>query len=108
MMRGVLRQWKNQNHGSWKPAAYRFIAERANLSGRPSTPWGPDRPHDYMHAKLMICDDQAYVGSYNHSRSAEENAENVLAIQGKGVVEELATHVEAVIERYADGDTGAS
>ncbi|MGI9657639.1 MAG: phospholipase D-like domain-containing protein [Gaiellaceae bacterium] len=107
MMRGVLRQWEDHNPDSWKPAAYRFIAKQTNLRGRPSTPWGPDRPHDYMHAKLMICDDEAFVGSYNHSRSGEENAENVLAIKGAGIVNELAADVEAVIERYTDGDSGA-
>jgi phosphatidylserine/phosphatidylglycerophosphate/cardiolipin synthase-like enzyme len=104
MMRGVLRQWQEQSPGSWKPAAYRYISERIGLRGRPSTPWGPDRPHDYMHAKLMICDDRVYAGSYNHSRSGEENAENVLVMDGAGLANRLAQEVDDVIARYADGD----
>ena len=104
MMQGVLRQWETQSPDSWKPAAYRYIARQTGLRGRPSTPWGPDRPHDYMHAKLTICDDRAYVGSYNHSRSGEENAENVLVIKGAELVDELAADVRAVIDRYPADD----
>ncbi len=107
MMRGVMRQWDRDTPDSWKPAAYRFLARRVGLVGRPSTPWGPHRPHDYMHAKVIVCDEHAYVGSYNHSRSGEENAENVLALTGGCAVADLATEVEKVIERYADGDNGA-
>lgn len=108
MMKGVLKQWEGLDPVSWKPAAYRYIAKRTDLRGRPSTPWGRDRPHDYMHAKLVICDDRAYVGSYNHSRSGEENAENVLVISGRGVVDQLATDVEAVIERYGENHEGSA
>lgn len=104
MMHGVLRQWGQLRPESWKPAAYRYIAQRTNLRGRPSTPWAADRPHDYMHAKLIICDDRAYAGSYNHSRSGEENAENVLAISGTALVDELAMEVRAVIDRYPADD----
>jgi phosphatidylserine/phosphatidylglycerophosphate/cardiolipin synthase-like enzyme len=60
-----------------------------------------------MHAKVIVCDERAYVGSYNHSRSGEENAENVLALTGGCAVADLATEVEKVIERYSDGDNGA-
>jgi phosphatidylserine/phosphatidylglycerophosphate/cardiolipin synthase-like enzyme len=60
-----------------------------------------------MHAKVVVCDDRAYVGSYNHSRSGGGNAENVLALTGGCAVAELAVEVEEVIDRYADGDNGA-
>lgn len=108
MMAGVMRQWDEQNQGSWKPDAYRYLVERIGLSGKASTPWGPDRPHDYMHAKLFVCDDRAYVGSYNHSRSGEENAENVLAFDGAAIADELAGFADTIAERYAGGDAGVS
>lgn len=101
-MRSVLRQWATDRTGAWKPAAYEAIAERASFSRKRSIPWAPGRPHDYLHAKIMICDDVAFVGSYNHSRSGEENAENVLVLQGAAAADRLAAFVEEQIERYRD------
>ena len=34
-----------------------------------------------MHAKVVVADDIAFVGSFNFSRSGERNAENVLEIR---------------------------
>jgi phosphatidylserine/phosphatidylglycerophosphate/cardiolipin synthase-like enzyme len=53
-----------------------------------------------MHAKVVVTDDVAFVGSFNFSRSGERNAENVVEIHDSGVANELATYVEALEERY--------
>ena len=34
-----------------------------------------------MHAKVTVADDVVFVGSFNLSRSGEQNAENVLEIE---------------------------
>jgi phosphatidylserine/phosphatidylglycerophosphate/cardiolipin synthase-like enzyme len=102
MMDGVLHQWAVEGKGSWKPDAFRFVSARAGFSGRASTPWSPSNPHDYMHAKITIVDDTAFVGSYNHSRSGEENAENVLTLEGAAAADRLAAFVGEVIERYRE------
>lgn len=101
-MRAVLRQWERDGTGAWKPAAYETIAGQAGFSRKRSIPWAPGRPHDYLHAKVMICDDVAFIGSYNHSRSGEENAENVLVLEGAAAADRVAAFVEAQIERYRD------
>jgi hypothetical protein len=49
----------------------------------------------------VVCDDWASVGSFNHSRSGEENAENALLIEGAGPADVLATYVQEVAKRYA-------
>ena len=49
-----------------------------------STPYAPGAVHDYMHAKVTVADDVVFVGSFNLSRSGEENAENVLEIADAG------------------------
>ena len=56
------------------------VFERAPFSGKPSTPYGPGTIHDYMHAKVTVCDDIVFAGSFNLSHSGEQNAENVLEI----------------------------
>ena len=82
-MHDVLGKRGTSTKASWKPDAFRFVASKANFGGKRSIPWGPATVHDFLHAKLVVCDDWAFAGSYNHSRAGEENAENVLAIDGK-------------------------
>ena len=59
---------------------------RACSSGLPCSPASsrrrtrPAAVHDFMHAKVTVTDDVVFVGSFNLSRSGEENAENVLEI----------------------------
>ena len=70
------------HHGNaaWKlPLLRRALT--APFSGKPSTPWGAGSVHDFMHAKLTVVDDVVFTGSYNLSRSGEQNAENVLEIE---------------------------
>jgi phosphatidylserine/phosphatidylglycerophosphate/cardiolipin synthase-like enzyme len=100
-MHDVLRQWGALPKATWKPAAFRFVAAKAGFGGKRSIPWGPHTIHDFLHAKLVVCDDWAFVGSYNHSRAGEENAENVLAIDGKVVADRVAAAISEFATRYA-------
>ena len=99
----VLRQWGALPKASWKPAAFRFVASKADFGGKRSIPWGPHTVHDFLHAKLVVCDDWAFAGSYNHSRAGEENAENVLAMDGKAVADRVAETIREFAARYAPG-----
>jgi phosphatidylserine/phosphatidylglycerophosphate/cardiolipin synthase-like enzyme len=76
----VLAQWRENGNVSWKTPSLRFLLSRGNFTGKPSTPYAPGSVHDYMHAKVTVCDDVVFVGSYNLSHSGEQNAENVLEI----------------------------
>ncbi len=44
----------------------------------------PGSVRDTMHAKVVVVDDVAFVGSFNLSRSGENNAENTLEIEHRG------------------------
>jgi phosphatidylserine/phosphatidylglycerophosphate/cardiolipin synthase-like enzyme len=100
-MEDVLRQWGGLPKASWKPSAFRFVASHAHFGGKRSIPWGPGTVHDFLHAKLVVCDDWAFVGSYNHSRAGEENAENVLAIDGKPCADGVAEAIREFAGLYA-------
>jgi len=100
-MQDVLRQWGGLPKASWKPAAFRFVASKAGFAGKRSIPWGPHTVHDFLHAKLVVCDDWAFAGSYNHSRAGEENAENVLAIDGKACADRVADAIRQFAGSYA-------
>jgi phosphatidylserine/phosphatidylglycerophosphate/cardiolipin synthase-like enzyme len=53
-----------------------------------------------MHAKITVVDDVAFAGSFNLSRSGEQNAENVLEIEDAGIAERLAGFIDGVRARY--------
>jgi phosphatidylserine/phosphatidylglycerophosphate/cardiolipin synthase-like enzyme len=96
----VFRQWSRNAMSAWKIPLLETIVERASFAGKPSTPWRPDGVQDFMHAKVVVCDDVSFVGSFNFSRSGERNAENVVEIRDRTVADELAAYVEALHERY--------
>jgi phosphatidylserine/phosphatidylglycerophosphate/cardiolipin synthase-like enzyme len=96
----VLEQWRLNGNATWKTPALRFLMERGHFSGKPSTPYAPAAVHDYMHAKVTVCDDTVFVGSFNLSHSGEENAENVLEIEDAALAERMAAFVDSIRARY--------
>ena len=98
-VRGVIYQWRENGNVSWKlPLLERVM--RAPFSGKRSTPWGIGTLHDFMHAKVTVCDDTVFVGSYNLSRSGEMNAENVLEFDDPGLADRLAEYIDEVRALY--------
>jgi phosphatidylserine/phosphatidylglycerophosphate/cardiolipin synthase-like enzyme len=53
-----------------------------------------------MHAKVVVADDTAFVGSFNFSRSGEENAENVLEIRDAAIADRVAAYVDELRATY--------
>jgi phosphatidylserine/phosphatidylglycerophosphate/cardiolipin synthase-like enzyme len=96
---GVIYQWGIDGNAAWKLPLLRRALD-APFSGKPSTPWGEGSVHDFMHAKVTVVDDVAFVGSFNLSRSGEQNAENVLEIEDTELAEHLAGFVDGVRARY--------
>jgi phosphatidylserine/phosphatidylglycerophosphate/cardiolipin synthase-like enzyme len=96
----VLEQWHANPSASWKTPSLLFVMEHGNFTGKRSTPYAPGAVHDYMHAKVMVCDDIVFVGSYNLSHSGEQNAENVLEIHDAGLADRLAAYVDEIRVKY--------
>jgi phosphatidylserine/phosphatidylglycerophosphate/cardiolipin synthase-like enzyme len=96
----VLRQWKAEQQASWKIGAFQSLIAAAPFGSKRSTPYSPTAVHDYMHAKVTVCDDRTFVGSYNLSHSGEENAENVLEIEDAALADKLVAFIDAVRARY--------
>jgi phosphatidylserine/phosphatidylglycerophosphate/cardiolipin synthase-like enzyme len=96
----VLAQWAGNPIKTWKAPALRAVLGGAPFSGKRSTPYAPGAVHDYMHAKVTVCDDTVFVGSFNLSHSGESNAENVLEIEDAALAERMAAYVDDVRARY--------
>ena len=78
------------------------VLTACDFAGKASRPYAPDTPHDFMHAKVTVIDDAVFVGSYNLSRSGEDNAENVLEIDDRILADRVAAWIDEVRERYPD------
>jgi phosphatidylserine/phosphatidylglycerophosphate/cardiolipin synthase-like enzyme len=96
----VFLQWSRNRVSDWKIPLLHTIVEGGAFSGKPSTPWSPDGVQDFMHAKLVVCDDVSFVGSFNFSRSGERNAENVVELHDAATADTLARYVEDLAARY--------
>ena len=99
-VREVLGHWARDNPDTWKAPAIREFFGRAAFTGKRSTPYSPHALHDYMHAKVTICDGTVFVGSFNLSRSGEANAEDVLEIADSRLADRLAAFVDDVRARH--------
>ena len=98
-IREVVGQWRENRNVSWKlPLLQRVMA--GPFTGKESTPYGDGTVHDFMHAKVTVCDDTVFLGSFNLSRSGERNAENVVEIDNAEVADRLAAFVDEVRARY--------
>jgi len=96
----VFGQWRTNGVSEWKVPLLQRVLEGAAFSGKTSIPWSPTSLHDFMHAKVVVADDTAFVGSFNFSRSGERNAENVLEIRDPAIAARLATFVDEIRRLY--------
>jgi phosphatidylserine/phosphatidylglycerophosphate/cardiolipin synthase-like enzyme len=99
-MTEVYRQWQDVPQNRWKIGALHDIIGRAALTGKDSTPYSPTGRHDYMHNKILVVDDTVITGSYNFSRSAQLNAENILMIESAALAEAYSIYIDHLIEKY--------
>jgi phosphatidylserine/phosphatidylglycerophosphate/cardiolipin synthase-like enzyme len=100
----VLRQWEADGQAHWKVPLLHQVIAGTEFSGKRSTPYRPDAVHDYMHAKITVADDVAFVGSFNLSRSGEMNAEGVLELRGARIADELAGYIDSIRARFPDAE----
>jgi phosphatidylserine/phosphatidylglycerophosphate/cardiolipin synthase-like enzyme len=96
----VFGQWRANEHSAWKAPLLARVLTGLPWTGKVSTPYAPGAVHDYMHAKVTVADDVVFIGSFNLSRSGEENAENVLEITEPALAERMAAFVDTVRARY--------
>jgi phosphatidylserine/phosphatidylglycerophosphate/cardiolipin synthase-like enzyme len=99
-MEQVVYQWRTNGRSAWKIPILGSVVEHADFRGKPSTRYSPETPHDFMHAKVTVADDWLFAGSFNLSRSGEQNAENVLELQDAELADRLAAYIDEVRGRY--------
>src|SRR6266480_543021 len=99
-MEQVYLQWQEVPQNRWKISALKDIIARAGLAGKNSTPYTPTGRHDYMHNKILLIDDTVITGSYNFSRSAQFNSENILFIESAPLAEAYSVYIDHLKQKY--------
>ena len=99
-MEDVYRQWETVPSNRWKVPALHDIVARAGLVGKNSTPYSPTGRHDFMHNKILVIDDTVITGSYNLSRSAQFNAENILFIESAALAARYSSYIDHLMQKY--------
>ena len=100
-MEQVYVQWQEVPQNRWKIGALKEIIARAGLIGKDSTPYTPAGRHNFMHNKVLVIDDTVITGSYNFSRSAQFNAENILFIESAPLAETYSAYIDHLKSKYA-------
>jgi len=99
-MEQVYVQWQEVPQNGWKISALKEIIARAGLVGKNSARYTPTGPHNFMHNKVLLIDDTVITGSYNFSRSAQFNAENILFIESAPLAEAYSAYIDHLVEKY--------
>ena len=99
-MSDVYVQWQEVPQNRWKIGALKEIIARAGLVGKDSMPYTPAGRHNFMHNKVLVIDDTVITGSYNFSRSAQFNAENILFIESAPLAEMYSVYIDHLIQKY--------
>jgi phosphatidylserine/phosphatidylglycerophosphate/cardiolipin synthase-like enzyme len=97
-MAPILRQWRKTPTG--KPTAALFDRIAGHLTGKKSAPYTPDGPHDFMHHKVLVCDDTVATGSFNLSHNAAGNAENSITLHSPTLARRYTTAITELTHTY--------
>jgi len=100
-MEQVYLQWQEVPQNRWKIGALQEIIARTGLIGKNSTPYSALGHHNYMHNKVLVIDDTVITGSYNFSRSAQFNAENILFIESAPLADTYSAYIDHLKSKYA-------
>src|SRR5256714_2062499 len=100
-MEQLYVQWQEVPQNRWKIGALREIIARAGLVGKNSTPYSLIGHHNYMHNKVLVIDETVITGSYNFSRSAQFNAENILFIENAPLADIYSAYIDHLKSKYA-------
>ena len=107
-MAGVVKDWSKAGSGTRSGPqgsttlgkAQLFAALAPLMHAKPSLPYGADTPHNFMHDKLVVCDETIVTGSFNFSSNATRNAENVVMIRSQTAADAFAAYVQELLTLY--------
>jgi phosphatidylserine/phosphatidylglycerophosphate/cardiolipin synthase-like enzyme len=97
-MSQTTQKWEQSSKDTDLLQAFQSVAKV--LVGKHSQPYKPTGKHDFMHNKVVVCDDAVVTGSFNFSRSATQNAENSLVLHDKDLADKYSAYIDELTKTY--------
>ena len=72
----------------------------AAMVAKHSIPYSPQNAHNFMHNKVVVADDTTLTGSFNFSKNATRNAENILVIENTDLADLYTDYIDGLVNRY--------
>ncbi len=94
----IVKLWKKSAKSAGIASSFEYVATK--LVGKHSVPYSPTSKHDFMHNKVVVCDDAVVTGSFNFSRNAASNSENMLILHSKALADRYADYIDELIKHY--------
>ncbi|MBV8886378.1 MAG: hypothetical protein JO235_20620 [Chroococcidiopsidaceae cyanobacterium CP_BM_RX_35] len=69
-MSEIVKRWQKSQKSAGVAQTFEEVA--STLVGKKSTPYKANSKHNFMHNKVVVCDDAVVTGSFNFSRSATQ------------------------------------
>ena len=102
-MAQVVKLWQKSPNSAGIAQTFQEVASK--LVGKHSQPYSPTSKHDFMHNKVAVCDDAVVTGSYNFSRSATQNAENIVILHSKELADKYSEYIDELTKHYKAAST---
>jgi phosphatidylserine/phosphatidylglycerophosphate/cardiolipin synthase-like enzyme len=100
-MHQVMTDWEKSTCGTGQAKLAQWNAIKNNLVEKHSTPYSENGPHDFMHNKVLVVDQQVVVtGSYNFSQNATHNAENIITLYDGAIARQYEQYIEDLVSKY--------
>jgi len=98
-MNKTVEQWSKSTQDAGIVQTFKDVA--AHLVGKHSEPYQANGKHNFMHNKVVVCDDTVATGSFNFSHNAALNAENILVIHDAKVATQYSQYIDALVTQYS-------
>lgn len=95
----TVEQWSKSDKSAGLVQTFKDVA--AHLASKHSAPYAPTGKHNFMHNKVVVCDNAVVTGSFNFSRNATLNAENILVIHDATVADQYSQYIDQLVTQYA-------
>ncbi len=98
-MAAIVKKWEKSDKSAGAVQMFNNVTEE--LVGKTSAPYKPDSKHNFMHNKVVVCDNALVTGSFNFSRSATENSENMLIIHSESLADQYSSYIDELVKAYS-------
>ena len=98
-MHKTVAQWSKAERNAGIVQTFNEVA--AHLAGKHSEPYTSGGKHNFMHNKVVVCDNAVITGSFNFSRNATMNAENLLVIHDAELADQYSHYIDQLVAQYS-------